>query len=83
MNQEASAPSSRAASSKHNRRKPKSAQSSVASRISSATTLLEAPEADLQESCLVMKTQEQQVDLRKRDKNFLKYHHKVLSAQVQ
>lgn len=47
------------------------------SRASSATTLLETPEVDIQESRLVMKSSEQQVDLRKRDRNFLTYQNKV------
>lgn len=49
------------------------------SRTSSATTLLASPEVNLEESRLVMKSGEQQVDLRKRDKNFLRYRYKVRS----
>ena len=47
------------------------------SRTSSATTLLASPEINTEESRLVLKSGEEQVDLRKRDKNFLRYHYKV------
>lgn len=56
--------------------KPGSA-STRRSKVSSATTRLETPDMDLQESRLVMSSTEQQVDLRKRDKNFLHYYNKV------
>lgn len=76
-----SAPTSRHASAKRPSERSRSKSGSTASRRpsrgSSASTLLETPEPNLQESKLVFRSQESQVDLRKRDKNFLHFYNKV------
>lgn len=54
-------------------RRGSSRAKSSASNDSSATTLLDIPAMDLQEGKYVMNSTEGQVDVRKRDKDFLKY----------